>query len=285
MIRVGGHTGKVVDQSGGSTIFEVPALITPEVLTWYPLLEKVETITPAAIISDGGDNAKEAFDGQHHTKYSSTNAECYIGLDAGEGLLVNPKGIRYFPDSLWTSVVQNLKDAIIEASVDGASYTTLSTVGSDVHTGWNSFHPEITQTYRFFRIRHDSTSGCQIAEFEVSGIVYSDVAVSTDSTAVDVVLDDGASQQTLSGVLTYAKTATPVVSSIDTTTGSVKGGYDIVLTGTDLGALDITIDGVVCAVQANSATSVTCTVGERANIPSENSFKVSLNGNKAVIAQ
>lgn len=184
---------------------------------------------------------------------------------------------------MWAVVALYLKGAIIEASVDGSTYTEISTVGPDVHNGWNSLHPSTASNYRFFRIRHDATSECKIAEFEVSGVIYNDIAVTTDSTAVDVILNNGAVTQTLSGIVTYEKTSTPVISSIDQTTGSVKGGYDITLSGQNLGNLDVVIDGIPCAIQSSTATTATCTVGATSGLPSENSFKVSLNGNSAVI--
>lgn len=83
--------------------------------------------------------------------------------------------------------------AVIEASNDDTTYDILHTVGSDAHTGWNAIHPTIATNYRYFRLRHDSTSGCKIAEFEVSGVLYNDISVSTDDTTVDVTIIDGAS--------------------------------------------------------------------------------------------
>ena len=52
VLKIGGFSGKVLSQSGTTTIFEVPALVTPVTLTAYPQLASTQKITPAAIISD-----------------------------------------------------------------------------------------------------------------------------------------------------------------------------------------------------------------------------------------
>ena len=56
-------------------------------------------------------------------------------------------------------------------------------------------------------------------------------------------------------------------------------------TNLDIGAADIMIDGIACVVQSASATAIVCTVGERSAIPSENTFTVSVGGNKAILHQ
>ena len=78
---------------------------------------------PDAIISDGGDNKEFAADGQYSSYYSSTNAECYIGIDVGEGKRVLIDRVRYFPYNQWTIAAKYLKNAVIEASEDGVTYT------------------------------------------------------------------------------------------------------------------------------------------------------------------
>ena len=66
-ISIGGFSGKVLSQASGVTTFEIPALITPETIVWYPTLRNVDKIVPQAVISDGGSNPENIIDTQHHT--------------------------------------------------------------------------------------------------------------------------------------------------------------------------------------------------------------------------
>lgn len=42
-------------------------MITSDVIGWYPVLKKSQLIEPAAIVNDGGQLPKEAFDKELHT--------------------------------------------------------------------------------------------------------------------------------------------------------------------------------------------------------------------------
>lgn len=56
----------------------------------------------------------------------------------------------------------------------------MTTLDSTVHTGWNIWKPEnpLTKTYRYVAFKHNSTSSCNLAEFEISGYLYANNAVS-----------------------------------------------------------------------------------------------------------
>jgi hypothetical protein len=117
--------------------------------------------------SDADKNNQLAFDGLVSTLYSSTAASCYIGLDFGLNQQADIKKIRFYPNPTWKSAIPYIKGATISASNDGATWTTLSTLDSTVHTGWNIWKPEnpLTQTYRYVAFKHNSTSSCNLAEF------------------------------------------------------------------------------------------------------------------------
>lgn len=123
VIMVGGMKGKVIGVRASEADFEIPELITSEVISAFPQLSKVSAITPAAVISDGGSNEDFATDGKYSSYYSSTNADCYIGVDLGEGKRALINRVRYFPYSKWTIAAKYIKGAVIEASVDGVTYT------------------------------------------------------------------------------------------------------------------------------------------------------------------
>ena len=62
-----------------------------------------------------------------------------------------------------------------------------------MHAGWNSFLLDTTEAYRYFRLKHDDSSGCSLAEFQVVGVLYNDI-IATATTTVDVEFDDGLTQ-------------------------------------------------------------------------------------------
>jgi hypothetical protein len=62
--------------------------------------------------------------------------------------------------------------------------------------------------------------------------------------------------------------------------GSSLGGTVITITGKNFGTnVTVTIDGILCGSLTNTLTTITCTTGLRANIPSSNSFVVISDGN------
>ena len=67
-------------------------------------------------------NENFAFDGTYSTTYSSSNSDCFVGMDIGEGLLVSISRIKYFPYNRWEIASNYLKGAVIEASADGVTY-------------------------------------------------------------------------------------------------------------------------------------------------------------------
>ena len=120
----------------------------------------------AAVLNDGGDNADYAVDGKYASFYSSSNSECWVGIDVGVGKKVLINRIRYFPYNKWTIAADYIKGAKIEASNDDSTYDSITTVDQTVHAGWNSYMPDSLSTaYRYIRIRHDSSSECKVAEF------------------------------------------------------------------------------------------------------------------------
>lgn len=177
VLKVGGFVGKVIEKRATEADFQIPPLIVPDVVTQYPSLAQEQTVVPATIISDGGSNPKSAFDYVHASYYSSTSAVCYIGLDVGVSKLVQATRIRFFPYYKWTIAASYIKGAVFEGSLDGTAYTTIATVDQTVHAGWNSIQISGTTKYRFIRLKHTSTSGCMLSEFEVNGLIFNDLVV------------------------------------------------------------------------------------------------------------
>ena len=109
--------------------------------------------------------------------------------------------------------------------------------------------------------------------------------INITSFSADIVFDNGISTKTFSGVLKYRKDATPIVSSISPKIGDVYGGYNITITGVNLNstAPSVNIDGIDCAVQTATSTSIICLVGQRLKLPNKVTFDVKVGGRPAIL--
>lgn len=139
--------------------------MTPQLLNQFPSKNKEEYIKPSSIISDGGNNSKSVFDNIHSSFYSSSNSNCYIGIDVGESKLIDIRRIRYFPYYKWEIVSKYLKGATIEGSNNGINYTIITMIDQTSHAGWNSIKLDNVNRFRYVRFKHNSTSGCNLSEF------------------------------------------------------------------------------------------------------------------------
>lgn len=102
-----------------------------------------------------------------------------------------------------------------------------------------------------------------------------------------VTYDDGYNTVDFSSLVEYRKDHTPIVSSLSIANGDVYGGYDLTISGEylDIGDAEVMIDGISCIVDSGqtTASSITCQVGFREELPEENTFEVTIGGNKAII--
>lgn len=158
----------------------------------------------------------------------------------------------------------------------------IATIDSSVHSGWNVKPLALGQYYRFVRFSHDQVSQCQLAEFEVQGIMLSKVSLtSLGSNMVDIVYEDGANRFTYTGGVEFREDHTGIVSALSSTTGDVFGGYDLTITGTYLNfdTPTVTIDGITCTVKSSTSTTIVCEVGARLALPDHNSFVVKIGQN------
>ena len=196
--------------------------------------------------------------------------------------------VRYFPNSKWLTAASYLVGATFEGSNDGTNYDVVASVDSTVHTGWNIIQTDLTKVYRYFRFAHNQVSACQLAELEFTGILLSNNnPAALGSTSASLVYQDGANTFSYSNIVEFRQDRTPIVNTLSQTTGDVFGGYLITLNGNYLNfsTPSIAIDGQICVVTSTAATAVTCNVSSRYNLPSKNSFVVTVGNNNAVIYQ
>ena len=185
--------------------------------------------------------------------------DCHIGIDVGDGKVVNVRRIRYFPTTEWLVASKFLAGVIFEGSTDGFTYTQIGEIDQTVHTGWNSILVETATNYRYIRMSDaGGTSDCKIGEMEIFGVEMSDVTVADiTSFTTSAEVTDGLNTYTLTDVIEYRQDKTPIVSSLNMRTGSIYGSETLEITGVNLniGTAEVVIDGVSCAVNSGATTA------------------------------
>ena len=132
------------------------------------------------------------FDNDHKTIYNSTNAVCEIGVDMGANIGIYMTRIRYFPNPLWTIASNYIMGGKFQASNDNSTWTDIATIDQTAHAGWNTLMVLDQNVYQYVKFVHTDVSGCQIAEFELTGIEMSHATVdATASHKSDLIFSDG----------------------------------------------------------------------------------------------
>ena len=72
-----------------------------------------------------------------------------------------------------------------------ASWTILGSVDSSAHSGWNTLQVELNTSFRYIRMRHNSSSQCSLAEMEIYGKIVTTVPLSPSSHLANVTYKDG----------------------------------------------------------------------------------------------
>jgi hypothetical protein len=144
-----------------------------------------------------------------------------------------------------------------------------------------------TQTYRYIRFSHNSTSKCQLAEIEIYGILFNNIDQNTtDSYQVNLTYVDGLTNKTFVNAVEFRKDKTATVNKVLPRYGDVFGGYSINLIGTNLdaGVPFIAIDSIPCVVSYANYTSIICNVGARLKVPTtDNKFTVTIGLSNAIL--
>jgi hypothetical protein len=162
-ITVCGMQAKISSATPTSLVFTVPPLITATTQSLYGLGAPT-TISGVAF----GDNAASinfATDNNTNTVYNSSAASCYVGVDFGQDTQANISSISYMGNPSWVITSSKIAGAVFEGSNDQNAWTTIFTIDSTVHMGWNYWPNDSPNAvvYRYIRFRHNSTSQCQIA--------------------------------------------------------------------------------------------------------------------------
>lgn len=281
--------GTISSYSSSSVTYNVPPFVTANTQTAFNLAQITQidssllTITSDRSINTT--NATAAFDGILTTIYGSTAQECWILVDIGQGMQAKIDRVRFFPFLDWDNTVKYTLGSVFEGSNDNGTWTTLGTFDQTIHSGWNVIRSSSSAPFRYIRYRHTSQSQCNMAEIQLYGIVLSSQTPTLSSQSATVTYNDGFNSKPFTNALQFTSSATPTVTSVVPPYGDIFGGYNINITGTNLGFATPTvlIDSIPCTFVSKTSTSIICTVGARSTIPKTNTFTVTVGNSKAVI--
>lgn len=287
-LRINGFLTPLLDVTASGARAIIPPYVNTLTQQTYSLVGpgKVSN-NDFTIITDSASSKTLAFDGNHGTIYYSSASTCYIGIDVGSDLVLELSRIRYFPNSRWMVVSNYLVGASFEGSNDGVVWAKIATIDSTTHSGWNLIQTDTLPTYRQFRFVHGTTSNCQLAELEFTGVRKAPNVGSLTSNFASIIYEDGGNTLTLANQIEFREDHTPIVEKLSALNGHVFGGYDLTLTGKylDFATPTVTIDGQSCVVSASTSTSITCAVAARLALPSSNSFVVKIGSTTAILKE
>ena len=210
-------------------------------------------------------SAAAVIDGDNTVGWASSTGACFFGLEFPEGKVAVVSEIQYFMNkySDRNYYVDNLK---IVGYNNGVG-TTIYTVDSSIHEGWNYIKFDTEQRYDTYKFEGAVTHSCEVGEIKLIGIVVLDDNNPTYSCTPEAIINSVSIPLPISQV-TYASDSTPVLTAnISPRYGSIIGGDTITFTGERFpttGTFSIEIDGVPCTnIVPVSTTSLTCDIGER----------------------
>lgn len=94
-----------------------------------------------------------------------------------------------------------------------------------------------------------------MADIQISGIVYSTIAVTAGTDKQCDLVIKGSTNVTLSSAVTYKHTKTSTVTAVSPSYGPSTGNTVLTITGTNFGTtVTVTIDGISCASLINTDT-------------------------------
>ena len=194
-ITVNGFRGDIISYTTSLVTYRVPPLVTSGTQSAFNLVDVAKLPTSQfTFFSDNTVNTSSianAFDELINTVYTSPNAQCWIGLDAGAGIKASISRVTFFASLNWANVAQYILYSTFQGSNDQTTWKTLATVDQTVHSGWNTFASKDTTPYRYIRFLHNSTSMCSLAEVQLYGILYSTITANLTVQSADVTYNDG----------------------------------------------------------------------------------------------
>ena len=265
---------ETIEALGNSLKCSLPPLVSYYSYEHYLIQTEGKLIDRFTTVASGFDAPSKAYDSDTSVYASKTAAQVYIGLDIGTGRKLRITQVRFIGGGSNSVNYKLLIGLVLQASDNAITWEDINTF-KGVTNYWNVWEVKENQEvgdslpvyeYRYFRLYHASAaSGFAINEVEWYGIVFEDNSLTT--TTCSVSLEYGSTKVSASGTITYDSTLTPLITALDPVRGTTLGGVDLTITGQDFGSVaadvQVTIDGVVCAIKTVSSTSIVCTTGAR----------------------
>ena len=220
-------------------------------------------LTPAEVTGNSISSLASLNDGNFNTNTYSGENDCSFTFDFGEHKVAVIDKVKLFPKLNHDETILN--GAVIEGSNDNTTFTNMATLAGTIEN-WNDFFPKTaTWAYRYVRFKGNK---CNISQFEVFGVIVSDVSsINATSHNCDVGITIKSSTTTESNGVEYRSDKTSRLTNIEPAMGTTAGGTVVTFTGDnfDKASTSITIDGVACVLDdANSSDTVLkCTTGAR----------------------
>lgn len=155
-----------------------------------------------------------------------------------------------------------------EGSADGITWTTIFTVGEEIHEGWNYYNYDAGKElkFRYYRFFGPTYGSCVVGEVSLRGYEVID-SNTVNQTCIAQVTLNGDKALNLIGDIVYKNELTPLLKSITPRFGTVVGGEIVIFEGENFssvsGEYTILIDDRACEVISASSTQVKCRTSKR----------------------
>ena len=122
-------------------------------------------------------------------------------------------------------------------SYDGKEFTTIFTINSMVHSGWNFEVPENPigniKLFRFYDSEGSLNSGCKLAELKLYGWIFynQDIAITDKKACTAKISVNGVIPSNAIDAVVYSNSVTPVVNTVTPIFGSSYGNTAVTIVG------------------------------------------------------
>ena len=281
-VQVWGQTAKLDLSSSTSNTLKaiVPVYATSHSLDLFKVQQSA--VIKGTVTSLPVDIGALAFDGITSTMFISASTDnWYVQVKFDDGKIGRVTSIKYYMNRMsdkQTNFVDKLK---FQSSSDGSTWVDVFAVDKYLREGWNTYTPTSAIEVQYYRFFSATKSAWQIGEIQL----YGNIVESTTSTSKvwDVIVNaPGGQTKTFTSQVTYADTASSVVTSITPRYGTYKGGETVTFTGTGFSStsseISVTIDGINCAVSSATSTQIQWITGARPTVNSNPSTIIKFSG-------
>jgi hypothetical protein len=197
------------------------------------------------------------------------NSPCYFGTAFRSGYVGVLNEVKYFMSRFDKSKFEG--KLRFEASVTGStgSWTTIFTVGKEIHEGWNYYNLPAGKElkYRYYRFYGSAWGSCVVGEVSLRGYEVIDSTNQTLTCKAALTVDGATPPLTLGNSISYQADLTPLLKSISPRFGSVVGGELITFNGINFSEnvadYTVLIDNRACAVEEAGTNYFKCRTSPR----------------------